>query len=153
MINDRIYSRSISNAHMKMSYGLRPTQTRYVHLPTTDVRKKVTVRCHETPVYNTETMFAPSSSLPFTGYQSNVDTETILRNTVFPLQSGSQVCYIPDTTSDLYETSQLIGPGNAVIMTNKLLFSKQQFESFNPNTHNTGTHLFNNHTRTQLRDL
>ena len=141
MINSRIYSRNVSNSHMQMSYSLRPTQTRYVHLPTTDFREEVTVGCQKEPIYDTRTMFTPSSSLPFTGYQHNIDTETTLRNTIFPLQSASQSCYIPSTTSDLYDGSQLISEANTVNMTNKLLFSKQRFDPFNPNTHNIGTHF------------
>ncbi len=152
-LSDRIYSRNTTSAPIKMSYSVRPTQTRYVHMPILDVRKPVTVPCQQKPVYNTDTMFTPATSLPFNGYQANVDTETRLRDTIFPLQACPQAYYMPGTYSDMYNSSYLVADSHPVKMTNELLFNEERFNPFNPNTCNTGHKLFNNHTRVQIRDL
>ena len=151
-LSDRMYARNTTNAPIKMSYSIRPTQTRYVHLPMLDVRKEATVPCQQKPVYNTETMFTPANSLPFNGFQANVDTETKLRDTIFPLQACPQAYYVPSTHSDMYNSSYLTG-GREVQMTNKLLFTQERFAPFNPNVCDTGYQLFNKHTRVQTKDL
>ena len=86
--------------------------------------------------------------MPFNGYQANVDTETLLRNTINPLQSSAQSKFIPDSNGDLYNNSYL--PYNR---RNKLFFKRENFNMFNPNTHNIGKKMFYNHTKTQIRNL
>lgn len=152
-LSDRIYARNLTNAPIKMNYSIRPVQTRYVHLPTSDTRKEVTVPCQQKPTYNTKTMFTPASSLPFNGYQSKIDDETRLRDTIFPLQACPQAYYIPGTGSDMYNSSYLVAGSRPVQMSNQLLFNQEHFSPFNPNTCDTGHKLFNNHTRVQIRDL
>lgn len=151
-LSDRMYSRNTSNAPIKMYYSIRPTQTRYVHLPIVDQRLPPTVQCQQKPIYNTQTMFAPTTSLPFNGYQANIDTETRLRNTIFPLQSCPQAYYMPGTQSDMYDASYLT-QGKHVNMTNPLLFHQEKFNAFDPNTCNIGHDQFYNHTRVQTKGL
>ena len=98
-------------------------------------------------------MFTPSNSLPFNGFQANVDVETRLHNTIFPLQACPQAKYFPGTSSDMYNNKYLTHTNKPVHMTNQLLFNQERFNSFNPNMCNTGYKLFNNNTRVQIRNL
>jgi len=152
-LSDRIYSRNTTGAPIKMSYSIRSVPTRYVHMPILDTRKEATVACKDNATYNTNTMFTPASSLPFNGYQANIDIETKLRDTIFPLQACPQAYFVPDSKSDMYNSSYLTSGSRPVVMTNQLLFKEDNFSPFNPNTCNTGHKLFNNHTRVQIRDL
>jgi hypothetical protein len=152
-LSDRMYSRNLSSAPVKMQYSIRSVPTRYVQMPILDCHKPVTVPCQQKPIYNTDTMFMPSNTLPFNGYQANVDVETKLHNTIFPLQACPQAKYIPGTNSDMFNSNYLTTATKPVYMTNQLLFNQQKFNPFNPNMCNTGHKLFNNHTRVQIRDL
>jgi len=152
-LSDRMYARNTTGAPVKMQYSVRPVPTKYVQMPILDCHTPATVPCKNRPIYNTRTMFTPSSSLPFNGFQANVDVETRLRDTIFPLQACPQAYYIPGTNSDMFDDSYLTGVDRPVRMTNEGLFKKEVFNNFNPNTCNTGYRLFNNHTRIQIRDL
>ena len=152
-LSDRMYSRNLTTAPIKMQYSIRSVPTRYVEMPILDCHKPATVPCQQKPIYNTETMFTPSNSLPFNGFQANVDVETRLHNTIFPLQACPQAKYFPGTSSDLYNNNYLTHTNKPVHMTNQLLFNQERFNSFNPNMCNTGYKLFNNNTRVQIRNL
>jgi hypothetical protein len=152
-LNERIYSRNIPSNAVQMQYGPRAVSTKFVRLPVFDKHQESETRCHEQSIYNTETMFTPGNSLPFNGYQSNVDIETKLRNAIFPLQGCPQARYIPSSNSDMFN-SQYLSQGNKIVpMTNPLLFKEEQFNKFDPNTCDLGYKLFNNHTRVQIRNL
>jgi len=152
-LSDRMYERNLTAAPIKMQYSIRPVPTKYVKMPTVDCHPPTTVPCEKRPVFNTNTMFMPSNSHPFNGFQANVDVETKLRNTIFPLQACPQAKYFPDTRSDMYDNKYLTTVNNPVRMTNELLFNEQTFAPFNPNMCNTGYKLFNNYTRVQIRNL
>ena len=152
-LNERLYSRNLTNAPIKMQYDVRGVQTRYVRMPIADQHKPSCVPCLQKPIYNTNTMFTPASSLPFNGYQENIDVETQLHNTIAPLQACPQSKFIPDSKSDLYYSQYLVNKDIPDQMTNHLLFNKEQFAPFDPNTCNVGNKLFNNFTRYQIRSL
>ena len=152
-LNDRIYKRNIPTNPVQMQYDPRSVSTKFVHMPTLDCHPVSDIPCDKQPVYNTEKMFTPSNSLPFSGYQANVDTETRLRDTIFPLQSCPQARFIPSSKSDMFNSSYLTQREKVDPMTNTLLFKKETFSQFNPNNCKTGYKLFNNHTRVQIRNL
>lgn len=152
-INSRLYARNLTNAPIKMEYNIRSVPTRYVLMPTIDKYPPESVPCEQKPIYNTQKMFTPATSLPFNGFQENIDVETKLRNTIAPLQSCPQSKFIPSSQSDLYNAHYLVQQNHHDVMTNKLLFEKETFSPFNPNTCNIGHKLFNNFTRVQVRDL
>ena len=152
-LNNRLYNRNTTSAPVNMQYSIRGTPTRYVHMPILGCNKQPTVKNTIHPNYNVNSMFTPSSSLPFNGYQDNIDVETKLRGTIFPLQSCPQAKYIPSSKGDLYNNSYLTATNNPVAMTNNLLFNEEKFKEFDPNTCNLGYQLFDNHTRVQLRDM
>ena len=152
-LSDRMYARNLTTAPIKMQYSIRSVPTRYVEMPILDCHQPATVPCQQKPIYNTETMFTPSNTLPFNGYQANVDVETRLHNTIFPLQACPQAKYFPNTSSDMFNSRYLTATNKPVNMTNQLLFKKENFAPFNPNMCGTGYKLFNNNTRVQIRNL
>ena len=150
-LSDRMYARNIPSRQLMMTYGPRAVPTRYVVMPMEDCRKTPDVQCLSEPNYSTRINFSPGNSLPFDGFQNNVDVESKLKNIIFPLQKAGQSKFIPDSKSDLFNSQYLTRTNNKVNMTNKLLFSKQKFNQFNPNTQNIGYKYFNNHTRVQIK--
>ena len=152
-LSDRIYKRNVPNVPLSMNYDPRPVSTKFVQFPIVDCRLPSMVPCQRRPVYNNRVMFAGSStSLPFNGYQNNIDTESKLKDIIFPIQSCPQAKFIPSSGSDLYNTQYLTPNIPTVKMTNNLLFKQESFAPFNPNTCNIGKNIFNNNTRVQVKD-
>ncbi len=152
-INARLYARNLTNAPIKMEYSVRSVPTRYVRMPILDKHEPASVPCLQKPIYNTQTMFTPATSLPFNGFQENIDVETALHNTIAPLQGCPQAKFIPSSQSDLYNANYLVQQNQVTPMSNQLLFQQEHFSPFNPNTCNLGHKLFNNFTRVQVRNL
>lgn len=150
-LSDRMYARNVPSRQLMMCYGPRAVPTRYVVMSMEDCRKNNNVECLSEPNYSTRINFSPGNSLPFDGFQNNIDVESKLKNCFFPLQKAGQSKFIPDSKSDLYNSQYLTRTNNKVNMTNKLLFSKEKFNKFNPNTQSIGYKYFNNHTRVQIK--
>ena len=150
-LSNRMADRNKPNQHMQMFFGNRPVQTRQVHMPMLDCRKPSNVGVDLLPVYNNLAHFSGGSSLPFNGYQENVDVESKLKNIIFPIQKAAQSKYIPDSTSDMYCNYYLTANNGDMPMPHKIINRKEKFESFNPNTLNIGKNLFHNNTRVQTR--
>jgi hypothetical protein len=105
------------------------------------------------PTYNVDEVFNPGNTQsPWSGFASNINTESELRNQVYALQKCSQAVYVPNSNSDLYkyrfQTKSQYNP-------HELLFRNETFESFNPNPapELCGSGLFYNNTRCQIRDM
>ena len=152
-LSNRMYKRNVPSVPMQMNYDSRPVSTKFICMPIVDCRKPTFTSCERRPIYNTELMFAASDSLPFNGYQSNVDTESKLKNIFFPLQDCAQSKFIPNSNSDLYNNSYLTPNIKKTKMTNELLFKEEKFNSFNPNACNIGNDRFYNNTRVQVKNL
>ena len=87
---------------------------------------------------------------PWSGFATKINVESELRNQIYALQSCSQAVYVPDSKSDLYNPTF---HNNSNSKQNELLFKKENFDKFNPNTENLGYLKFNNCTRQQLRNV
>jgi len=152
--NQRIYDRNIPSQLLQPYLSVRPVLTKYSYLPIVDPRKEIKVRLEQMPYYNTETIFNPGNTQsPWSGFATNINKESELRNQIYALQKCSQSVYVPSSKSDLYNYS--FQPKNNSKSTHSLLFSKEKFDDFNPNPESTiiGTALFNNATRVQVKDL
>ena len=103
-LSDRMYARNIPSRQLMMTYGPRAVPTRYVMMPVEDCRKTPDVQCLSEPNYSTRINFSPGNSLPFDGFQNNVDPESKLKNIIFPLQKAGQSKFIPDSKSDLFNS-------------------------------------------------
>lgn len=152
-LSNRMFERNVPNVPLQMNYDPRPVDTRFVLFPALDCRTQPTVPRERRPVFNPRVMFSPGTSLPFSGFQKNVDNESKLQNIIFPLQTCPQAKYIPGTSSDMFDNRYLSKTTRQVKMTNPYLFTKTTFAPFNPNTCGIGHKLFNNFTRVQTRGL
>jgi len=152
-LNKRIYSRNVSSGPLQMNYDPRAVGTKFVRMPVLDCRMPSNTPCERRPVYNTRFMFAGSSQgLPFNGMQARIDTESELKNIIFPLQNAPQAKFIPSSHSDLYNTQYLTPRSHNNSETNTLLFKQETFSKFNPNHCGVGKEMFNNNTRVQIRN-
>jgi hypothetical protein len=105
------------------------------------------------PTYNVNKVFNPGNTVsPWSGFASNINLESELRNQVYALQKCSQSVYVPNSSSDLYDykfkTATQHNP-------HELLFQNESFSQFNPNPDAkiVGSGIFMNNTRVQVRDM
>lgn len=151
--NKRIYDRNIPSQMLQPYIDVRPVMTKYSYLPIVDPRKEINVRLEQMPTYNVHNVFNPGNTQsPWSGFASNINKESELRNQIYALQKCSQAVYVPNSSSDLYEYSMNTSKQP---MDHNLLFNNEIFSDFNPNPHANvvGVGLFNNSTRTQVKDL
>ncbi len=151
--NKKLLERNLPSGFMETSFSMRPVSTKYATMPIFDQRAQsdVTITCG--PFFNVGKTFNPGNAQgPWSGFASNVDVETILRNQAFALQKGDQATYVPESHSDLYV--------NTITEENDLknqpfpgLFDEQRFAQFNPNNFDLGQNVFNNYTRQQLKNF
>ena len=153
--NQRIYDRNIPSQMLQPYIDVRPVMTKYSYFPIVDPRKKINVPLQQMPTYNVNKVFNPGNTTsPWSGFSSNINLESELRNQVFALQKCSQAVYVPDSNSDLYKYSY--SPNTAKqSQTHSLLFQKEHFCDFNPNPDNklVGSGIFYNSTRTQVKEI
>ena len=102
--------------------------------------------------YDIKNTFYPGNSKPhFSGFCSNVDNESKLRNQFFALQKADQSQWFPSTNSDLYNNYK-----DDYIKINFSNYNNQETNSNNINNsivNNLGKNYFNNNTRVQLKNL
>lgn len=153
-INTRMYDRNLPSQPLQQYLDVRPVMTKYSYLPIVDPRKEVTTRLTQYPNYNIQNTFNPGNAQsPWSGFASNVNVESELKNQIFALQKCNQSVYVPSSKSDLYQFT--FQTNNPVQQPHELLFHEAEFKEFNPNVYSedVGYNMFNNSTRTQLRDL
>jgi hypothetical protein len=151
--NVRIYDRNIPSQLLQPYVDFRPVMTKYSYLPIVDPRKQVDVPLVNAPIYNVHNVFNPGNTQsPWSGFATNINKESELRNQIYALQKCSQSVYVPKSNSDLYnykfKTATKPNP-------HELLFQNDKFDTFNPNPDDNmvGTGLFYNSTRSQVRDM
>jgi hypothetical protein len=151
--NTRIYDRNIPSQPLQPYLDVRPVMTKYSYLPIVDPRKQLDVKMIQMPTYNVNKQFNPGNTTsPWSGFASNINLESELRNQVFALQKCSQSVYVPNSKSDLYDYRfKTIKTENP----HELLFYNDNFSSFNPNPEPeiVGSSIFYNNTRCQVRDM
>jgi hypothetical protein len=151
--NKRIYDRNIPSKMLQPYLDVRPVMTKYSYFPIVDPRKQINYSLKKQPTYNIHNTFNPGNTQsPWSGFASNINTESELRNQIYALQKCSQSVYVPTSNSDLYDYSF-----RAKVQPNphELLFRDETFTSFdpNPNKEIVGTNMFMNPTRVQVREL
>ena len=153
--NARIYNRNIPSQMLQPYLDVRPVMTKYSHFPIVDPRKELNVKLDQMPTYNSNAVFNPGNTQsPWSGFSSNVNLESELRNQVFALQKCDQSVYVPSSNSDLYKYSYNSNNTNQS-QTHSLLFQKDHFCDFNPNPDSklVGSGIFYNSTRTQVKEI
>jgi hypothetical protein len=162
-LSDRMFSRNVPSNILQPQFSMRPVSTKYALMPIIDQRQNASVPLTKIPAYNTNNQFNPGNAqAPWSGYATNINVESELKNQLYALQRAEQSNYVPSSQSDLYnETIQAKNtfddstenPNHIISDTHTLLFKEQHFNNFNPNTCNLGSKLFQNHTRQQRMDL
>ena len=129
--NTRIYERNIPQKPLQPYLDVRPVMTKYSYLPIVDPRKELHTKFIQLPTYNSEQNFNPGNTQsPWSGFASNINKESELRNQIFALQKCSQSVYVPSANSDLYDYG--FTP-LSVPQTHALLFKQEKFNDCNPN--------------------
>ena len=150
-LSRRMAARNIPSSPLQPQFDFRPVSTKYDMMGIIDRRPKSSVALHAYPEYNIAKTFNPGTAVaPWSGFASEVDDESRLRNEFFALQKCEQSEYVPSTKSDLYNTT--VDAGIQEPQPFPDLFREQDFEPFNPNTCNTGRMFFDNCTRQQIKD-
>ena len=151
--NTRIYDRNIPSQVLQPYLDVRPVMTKYSYFPIVDPRKSNTVPLIAQPTFNPHATFNPGNTTsPWSGFASNVNTESELRNQIYALQKCSQSVYVPSSKSDLYNYGFTPKPTH---QSHSLLFEKDSFSQFNPNpdSKTVGAGMFFNSTRVQVKDM
>lgn len=152
--NRELYSRNVPSHLLQPYINVRPVMTKYSYLPVVDPRKEISTGLVQQPTYSVSQVFNPGNAMaPWSGFASNINLESDLRNQVFALQKCSQAVYVPSSKSDLYEVS--VTPSQNIQQNHPLLFKEEHFVPFNPNpdSNMVGTNLFHNCTKVQVRDI
>jgi hypothetical protein len=153
-MNQEIYMRNIPSQPLQPYLNVRPVMTKYSYLPIVDPRREINQHLIDRPTYNTKTVFNPGTrQAPWSGFASNINLESELRNQIYAAQKCSQSVYVPNSNSDLYEVKFNTTQSN--LGDKELLFKEENFHQFNPNPDPKvlGVNLFNNNTRVQLKDI
>lgn len=151
--NNRIYSRNIPSQTLQPSIDFRPVSTKYSYFPLVDPRKQSQTSLTPTPIFNSNHTFNPGNTKsPFSGFATNVNLESELRNQVYSLQKCSQSVYVPNSNSDLYKVKIM---HHNEPNPHELLFRETAFDTFNPNpdANICGKNLFYNTTRCQIKEF
>jgi len=147
--NRRNYSTHPLQPHLEA----RPVQTKYSIMPIVSPAQQINTPLTQQPTYDCSKIYHPTNKGPWSGYASNINHESDLRNQFYPLSDCSTNAYIPSSKSSLYQVKWK--NNNNVEQPFPNLFKTEKFCPMNPNPEpNTiGYALFNNATRQQVKDL
>lgn len=102
-VYERSYVRNLPSQPLQPYLTSRPVQSKYSLFPTMDMRTRATVPLIQQPIYDVERVFNPGNSFaPWSGYASNINRESELRNQIYAHQTCSQATYVPSSQSSLY---------------------------------------------------
>lgn len=152
-LDERIFKRNFPSVPLEPNYDPRPISTKYGYFPGLSGRKHIPTNKNEYPVYNVHQVFNPGTSkAPPSGILNDIDNETYLRNQHFALQKGDKQYYVPQSSSELYR--DYVYTTDTQMQPHPDLFYKHNFENNRPrysSLNNIGKDLFNNNTRTQMK--
>ena len=149
-INYRISGRNVPAHPLQPYLDSRPVSTKYSIMPIVDPRKPINVPLKQLPTYNISNTFNPGNDFgPWSGFASNVNRESELRNQIYALQECSQSVYVPSSKSDLY---QLHWAQQAIPQPFPELFNTEKYEN-DPTllSREGGNALFHNSTREKVK--
>lgn len=172
-LNDRIYQRNLPSQALQTHFSPRSTDTRHMMFPVVNSHTPSNYPINQLPNHNINNQFNPGSNSPYSGYMTNVDNESRIRNLFFSNQSAAQSKYIPSSTSDMYQydiqrelvkhneqwnTQQIPlieKPASNIEQAQPYprLFDVQQFHPVDVNEYKLGMDRFHNHTRQQVKNL
>jgi len=149
-LNRRLFDRIVPSSVLRPNFDPRPAATKRTKLPVVDER--VPHKSKSYLDYSPEAVFyGGNSKAPVEGFLANISKENDLRNQIRPLQRSDPLStYIPDSSSDLYNT---MVPTRPDTQPHPLLFNRFQYASAPQFVPQIGNDTFHNHSRTQLRNL
>jgi len=156
-INRSIFDRNKPSHTLQYVFDPRGQHTKYQKMPVykrTSTIKPCPVVIQ--PTYVQEKQFNPGTSAPFSGYASQVDTESRIQNMFMSNQKyANQTQYIPGSNSDLYNNSvPNYSSGRQYWSHHALLFNEPTFKPVNPDKYNINIrNSYNLHTRQQRQDI
>jgi hypothetical protein len=103
--NSRIYERNLPSAPLQQYTSFRSVPTKYSHMPIVDPRSDPAsfTPVSIMPTYKVNATFNPGNTAgPWSGYATNIDSESVLRDQVYPLSDCLQSKFIPGSNSDMY---------------------------------------------------
>jgi hypothetical protein len=152
-LNERISDRNIPSSQLQPQFDIRPLSTKYAMMPIVDRRENHAEPIQAIAPYNIGTTFNPGTAqAPWSGFASNINKESMLRNQFFALQKGAgQSCYIPSRNSELYNNVKFSRTNVSQPFPD--LFTKPKFEEFNPSPKELGGKFFENFTRQQIKEM
>lgn len=154
VMSQRAFSRNQPSQQLQPYLSARPVLTKYSIMPIVDPRKAIHTPLIQRATYNPEQVFNPGNDFgPWSGFASNVNNESELRNQVYALQRCSQANYVPSSESSLYTMTWQ--NKNAPQQPFPNLFVEEKFGPDNKNVHSdtVGFALFNNATRQQTKNV
>lgn len=112
-LNDKLYGRNVPSFFLQPNLDFRPVSTKYSHFQIMDEYAKSNEKVNILSEYNPERVFYPGDSKPpFSYFARNIDKETDLRNQFMALQNADQAVYVPNSTSDLYNSLSNVSSTN-----------------------------------------
>lgn len=109
--SERIYERNIPSSTLQPYFSPRALNSKYTMLPIVEPHKQNYVPVLPQPVYNPVNTFNPgNATAPWSGYASQVNTESDLRGQIYALQRCDQAAYVPSSQSSLYRNNVLSFP-------------------------------------------
>ena len=149
-INHKIYERNVPSSMIPQPLSFRSTPTKYSLFPVLENSNPEPSKLRDFSLENT---FFPGINAPYCGYVNKVNDESYLKNMFFALQSCPQASWVPDSTSELYNTRKMHDSLN--ISKHHRLFEKDDLGMSNPNPCNItlGRNLFDNNTRMQVKEI
>jgi len=168
-INDRILARTMATGNIEVLISPRPQPTLYTRplhnsIPPGPACKPRILTYNSDP----KKYFLPcTKGGTWSQYNQNINTESILRNQVYALQNAPQATYVPNSTSDLYNstvpktntsTAQGLYPNLPTSNTEYNIWglqptlNRESGYPFLPPPVNLGNKLFNNDTRQEIKD-
>jgi len=153
-VYQRSYIRNMPSQTLQPYLDSRPVQTKYSVMPVVDPTRPNSTPLTQHATYSPNKVFYPGNDFgPWSGYASNVNDESDLRNQIYARQCSSKAVYVPSSKSSLYQVG--LQNSEKPVQPYPNLFKTEQFNPVNPNpSPNTiGFSLFNNATRQQVKDL
>jgi len=153
-INNRLFARNRPSQALQPYLDGRAVTTKFSVMPIVDLRRPVETPLRQAPTYDIKTTFNPGNNFaPWSGYASNVNNESSLRNQFYGLQSCSQSVYVPSSQSDLYQVQwnqqQLDQPFPGLF---KIDIPAHSLDNNGEISKNIGYEIFNNATRQQNKE-
>jgi hypothetical protein len=148
--NNRIYERNVPPQPLQQYVSFRSVPTKYSWLPIVDPRvdPEILTPVIEYPTFNPSKQFNPGNTTsPWSGYATNVDTESVLRDQVYAANRCSTTTYVPNSDSDLYIHTIAKQNSELPLAEFPFLFKEEQWCRVDPGEGFAPTMTFGNGTR------